>query len=95
VRASLAVHGLDHLTVREFTASTATASDAAVAIGTTVSRIVKSLVFMAGDQPVLVLASGSNRVDVEKLSRLLGKPIARPNADLVKTLTGFSIAGNL
>jgi len=94
VRASLAAHGLEHLTVREFAASTATASDAATAIGTTVGRIVKSLVFLAGDQPVLVLASGPNRVDVEKVSRLLGRrPITRPNADLVKTLTGFSIGG--
>jgi len=93
VRASLAAQGLDHLTVREFAASTATASDAAAAIGTTVGRIVKSLVFMAGEQPVLVLVSGSNRVDVEKVGRLLRKPITRPNADLVKTLTGFSIGG--
>ena len=93
MRASLAAQGLDHLTVREFAASTATASDAAAAIGTTVGRIVKSLVFMAGEQPVLVLVSGPNRVDVEKVSRLLGKPITRPNADLVKTLTGFSIGG--
>ena len=93
VRASLAEHGLNHLEVREFAASTATASDAAAAIGTTVGRIVKSLVFMAGEQPVLVLASGPNRVDVEKVSRLLGKTITRPNADLVKTLTGFSIGG--
>ncbi len=93
MRASLAAQGLDHLTVREFAASTATASDAAAAIGTTVGRIVKSLVFMAGEQPVLVLVSGSNRVDVEKVGRLLRKPITRPNADLVKTLTGFSIGG--
>src|SRR6266851_8274723 len=93
VRASLVAQGLDHLTVREFAASTATASDAAAAIGTTVGRIVKSLVFMAGEQPVLVLVSGSNRVDVEKVGRLLRKPITRPNADLVKTLTGFSIGG--
>ncbi len=93
VRATLASHGLDHLTVRQFSASTATANDAAAAIGTTVGRIVKSLVFMAGDQPILVLASGPNRVDVDKVSRLLGKPITRPNADQVKTLTGFSIGG--
>ena len=93
VRASLAEHGLNHLTVREFAASTATASDAAAAIGTTVGRIVKSLVFMAGEQPVLVLASGPNRVDLTKVSRLLGKPITRANADQVRTLTGFAIGG--
>src|SRR6266571_4734735 len=93
VRASLAQLGLDHLTVREFAESTATASDAAAAIGTTVGRIVKSLVFMAGEQPVLVLASGPNRVDLTKVSRLLGKPITRANADQVRTLTGFAIGG--
>ncbi len=78
VRASLAERGLDHLTVREFTASTATASDAAAAIGTTVGRIVKSLVFMAADQAVLVLASGPNRVDVAKVSQLLANPSRGP-----------------
>jgi prolyl-tRNA editing enzyme YbaK/EbsC (Cys-tRNA(Pro) deacylase) len=93
VRASLAERGLDHLTVREFAASTATASDAAAAIGTTVGRIVKSLVFMAADQPVLVLASSPNRVDVAKVSQLLGKPITRANADQVRALTGFAIGG--
>ena len=93
VRASLAEHGLDHLTVREFAASTATASDAAAAIGTTVGRIVKSLVFMAGEQPVLVLASGPNRVDVVKVGQLVGTPIKRANADQVRALTGFAIGG--
>lgn len=93
VRASLAAYNLDHLAVREFAASTATADDAAAAIGTSVGRIVKSLVFMAGDQPVLVLASGPNRVDLEKVGRLLDKPITRAKADQVKALTGFSIGG--
>ena len=93
VRASLAAHGLDHLTVREFAESTATAADAAAALGTTVGRIVKSLVFMAGEEPVLVLASGPNRVDVAKVGQLLGIPIKRANADQVRGLTGFAIGG--
>jgi prolyl-tRNA editing enzyme YbaK/EbsC (Cys-tRNA(Pro) deacylase) len=93
VRAALASHGLDHLEVREFAESTATAQDAAAAIGTTVGRIVKSLVFMAGDRPILVLASGPNRVDVEKISRLLDKPVKRATADQVRDLTGFAIGG--
>lgn len=93
VRASLAEHGLDHIEVREFAASTATASDAAAAIGTTVGRIVKSLVFMAGEQPILVLVSGPNRADVAKVGHILGKPITRANADQVRALTGFAIGG--
>ena len=48
VTAALAEHGLEHLQMREFDERTATAVDAAAAIGTTVGRIVKSLVFMAG-----------------------------------------------
>jgi prolyl-tRNA editing enzyme YbaK/EbsC (Cys-tRNA(Pro) deacylase) len=93
VTAALAKHGLEHVTVREFDASTATAANAAAAIGTTVGRIVKSLVFLAGEQPILVLASGPNRVDVDKVGRIVGQPITRANADRVREVTGFSIGG--
>jgi prolyl-tRNA editing enzyme YbaK/EbsC (Cys-tRNA(Pro) deacylase) len=48
---------------------------------------------MAGDEPVLVIASGANRVDVEKVHRLLGEKIIRPDAETVKRVTGFSIGG--
>src|SRR5258708_8604855 len=74
VRAALATHGLDHLTVREFAESTATAAAAASAIGTTVGRIVKSLVFMAGEHPVRVLASAPNRGDIAQLCQPLRQP---------------------
>jgi len=93
VTAALATHGFEHLPVREFDASTATAADAAAAIGTTVGRIVKSLVFMAGAEPILVLASGPNRVDVAKVGRLVGQPITRARAEQVRQATGFSIGG--
>jgi prolyl-tRNA editing enzyme YbaK/EbsC (Cys-tRNA(Pro) deacylase) len=42
---------------------------------------------------VLVVASGSNRVSVQKLQSLAGGPVRRADADLVKTATGFSIGG--
>jgi len=79
--------------VMEFSESTRTAAEAAAAIGTTVGQIAKSLVFMAGDEPVLVIASGANRVDLEKLHRLLCKKIIRPDAETVRRTTGFSIGG--
>jgi prolyl-tRNA editing enzyme YbaK/EbsC (Cys-tRNA(Pro) deacylase) len=79
--------------VTEFSENTRTSAEAAAAIGTTVEQIVKSLVFMVGDEPVLVLASGANRVDVEKINRLLGKKIINPDAETVKNVTGFSIGG--
>ncbi len=79
--------------VVEFSESTRTAAEAAAAIGTAVGQIAKSLVFMAGDEPVLVIASGSNRVDMEKLHRLLDKKVTRPDAESVRRATGFSIGG--
>jgi prolyl-tRNA editing enzyme YbaK/EbsC (Cys-tRNA(Pro) deacylase) len=93
VLAALAAHGLTDAPVKDFAESTATAVDAAAAIGTTVGRIVKSLVFMAGDRAILVLAAGPNRVDVAKVARLVGQPIRRANADQVRQWTGYAIGG--
>jgi prolyl-tRNA editing enzyme YbaK/EbsC (Cys-tRNA(Pro) deacylase) len=93
VRAVLAAHGVADARLTEFAESTATATDAAAAIGTTVGRIVKSLVFMAGDGAVLVLASGPNRVDLVKLAAVVGQPITRASADQVRQHTGFAIGG--
>lgn len=79
--------------VTEFAESSRTAAEAAAAIGTSVPRIVKSLVFLAGDEPVLVLASGTNRVDTKKVEALVGRPIRRADADRVREATGFAIGG--
>ena len=93
VRAALAELGLSEVTIKQFDESTATAVEAAVAIGTDVERIVKSLLFMAGETPILVLASGPNRVDVHKVAQLIGQPITRASADQVRRFTGFAIGG--
>ncbi|MGH2343892.1 MAG: YbaK/EbsC family protein [Chloroflexota bacterium] len=77
----------------EFSESTRTAEDAARAIGTTAERIVKSLVFVADDRPVLVLVSGVNRVDMARLASVLGAEARRANADAVRAATGFAIGG--
>jgi prolyl-tRNA editing enzyme YbaK/EbsC (Cys-tRNA(Pro) deacylase) len=73
--------------------STRTAVEAAAALGTTVAQIVKSLVFVADDRPLLVLTSGSERVSTEKVRALVGAAVSRPDADTVKLLTGYSIGG--
>lgn len=72
---------------REFPAGTRTAQDAAAAIGCTVGQIVKSLVFVRGDAPVLVLCSGANTVDAQRLG------LHKADADLVRRVTGFAIGG--
>jgi len=79
--------------VIELAATTRTSQEAAAAIGTTVAQIAKSLVFLAGDMPILVIASGVNRVSLEKLASSLGCAAIRPDAETVRRLTGFPIGG--
>lgn len=80
--------------VVEFPQGTRTAQDAAAAIGTTVGQIVKSLLFLADGKPVLALVSGSNRLDVQKLGRLVGaERVERADADTVRAITGYAIGG--
>ena len=84
----------DGFQVVEFDASTRTSEDAAAAIGCTVAEIAKSLVFKAASgRPVLVIASGTNRVDEKKVRALLGEKIARADADFVREATGYAIGG--
>lgn len=93
VTAALRAAGVE-AEIREFLHGTRTAADAAAAIGTTVAQIVKSLVFMADGRPVLVLASGANRVDPVKLALASGAhAVRRASADEVRVATGFAIGG--
>jgi prolyl-tRNA editing enzyme YbaK/EbsC (Cys-tRNA(Pro) deacylase) len=79
----------------EFSASTRTAQEAADAIGCTVAQIVKSLIFCTQqtNQPILVLASGVNRVNEKVIEQLVGEKIKKADADFVRTVTGFAIGG--
>ena len=79
--------------VVEFDVSTKTSADAAAAIGCSVAQIAKSLVFRAGERPVLVVASGTNRVDERKVGARLGQKIERADADFVRATTGYAIGG--
>jgi Cys-tRNA(Pro) deacylase len=80
----------------EFEATTRTAPDAAAAIGCTVGQIVKSLLFVVNDRPIMVLVSGSNQLDEKKLAALCGvgrKKVKRADADTARQATGFAIGG--
>jgi prolyl-tRNA editing enzyme YbaK/EbsC (Cys-tRNA(Pro) deacylase) len=81
--------------VVELPASTRTAQEAAQAIGCTVAQIVKSLIFRGTrtGKPILVLASGVNRVNEKKLGEMAGEPIGKADADFVREHTGFAIGG--
>jgi len=81
--------------VVELPDSTRTAREAAQAVGCRVEQIVKSLVFKGrnSNKPLLVVASGSNRVNEQRLSELAGEPIEKADADFVRQRTGFAVGG--
>jgi Cys-tRNA(Pro) deacylase len=80
--------------VLEFEQSTHTSAEAAAAIGCDIARIAKSMLFRAANgEPVLVVASGINRVDERKVAGLLGQKIARADAAFVLLHTGFAVGG--
>ena len=94
VQDALSALGLS-LQVVELPGSTRTAVEAAQAVGCQVGQIVKSLVFKTkrSEKPVLVIASGQNRVDEKKIEALLGEPLGKADADFVRQHTGFVIGG--
>ena len=63
--------------VQELTDSTRTAQEAADAVGADVGQIVKSLVFIDADGPVLCLCAGDRRVDTASSARRPPSPRLR------------------
>ncbi len=94
VQEALDAAGLE-LRVVELPASTRTAAEAAAAIGCTVAQIAKSIVFRASGSgaPVLVIASGANRIDEGVVAELVGERIEQARPDFVREATGFVIGG--
>ncbi len=89
----LAAQGMGGRVV-EFPDSTRSSAEAAAAIGCTLAQIAKSLVFKsASGRPVLVVASGVNRVDENKVKAEIGQKIGRADADYVRERTGYAIGG--
>jgi prolyl-tRNA editing enzyme YbaK/EbsC (Cys-tRNA(Pro) deacylase) len=83
-----------HGDVRVLPDSARTAAQAAAGLGCDVGAIASSLVFTAGDQPLLVLTSGAHRVDTAAVAALLGvEAVERAPARLVRDATGFAIGG--
>ena len=72
-----------------------TSAAAAAAVGCEVGQIAKSLVFRLrqSGRPLLVIASGANRVDEAAVGALIGEPIGRADADFVRAHTSFAIGG--
>lgn len=79
--------------VRRLEDSTRTAQQAATALGCDVGAIASSLLFVAGDDPLLVMTSGAHRVDEDRVGALLGAPLRRATLDEVRQHTGFAVGG--
>lgn len=76
--------------IQEFSDGTQTAADAAAAVGCGLDQIVKSLVLVCGDKPVLALVPGDRRGDPVKVARAVGVESARvATAKEVEAATGF------
>jgi prolyl-tRNA editing enzyme YbaK/EbsC (Cys-tRNA(Pro) deacylase) len=86
VRERLLARGLE-VEVTTLSDSARTADEAAAALGSDVGQIVKSLVFVRDQEPVIVLCAGDRRVDAKRFG-------LRPaNAEQARSATGFSIGG--
>ena len=85
--------GLD-IEVHQFPDGTKTAADAAAAIGCPVAAIVKSLVFILGEDPVMVLVPGDRMLDLARLEAVSGSgPARRATLEEVRNATGFAAGG--
>ncbi|ARC86721.1 hypothetical protein U732_2728 [Clostridium argentinense CDC 2741] len=83
------------LNVIELSDSTRTAQEAADTIGCDVSQIAKSLIFKGktSQKPILIVASGTNRVNEKAIKEYLGEKLEKADTDFVLTHTGFAIGG--
>ena len=95
VSAALAVAGSTAQVVA-LADSAHTAQQAADALGCPVGAIVKSLVFLLDESPVMALVAGDRRCDTATLPTvfgILGAKVGRADAEVVRSATGFAIGG--
>jgi prolyl-tRNA editing enzyme YbaK/EbsC (Cys-tRNA(Pro) deacylase) len=73
---------------------TPTVEAAARALDVPVARIAKSILFLAGDSPVLVVANGTHRIDYKRLAGTLGlsrKKIRMADSQQVMSIAGYAV----
>ncbi len=94
VQKALQARGLN-CEVVQMQKTTRTAKDAAQAVGCEVGQIVKSLIFKGkqSHKPILVVASGVNRVNEKTLAQQISEPVKMADPEFVREKTGFAIGG--
>lgn len=95
VQDALTALGFGACQVIELPDSTRTSAEAAAAIGCTVGQIAKSLVFKGrtSGNPILIIASGTNRVNTQIIAEKIGEKLDKPDAEYVRARTGYVIGG--
>lgn len=81
-------------TILRMETHTTTVSDAARALAVATDQIIKSLVFMVQDQPLLVINNGMARVDRRKLAAILDvgrKRVKFASAEQALAITGYVV----
>lgn len=87
------VYGLD-IDAHEFPSGTKTAADAAAAIGCSPEQIASSIVLDGTGGPVVVIASGAHRVDLDKVADIIGTDqLEMADPAVVRETLGWSIGG--
>ncbi|WP_380052617.1 YbaK/EbsC family protein [Falsihalocynthiibacter sp. SS001] len=94
VRAALEAAG-QNIEIRELSDGTRTAQAAADAVGCEVDQIAKSIIFKNEEDgtAVLFITAGGNQVCPDKASALVGAPLGKADAKLIRAQTGFAIGG--
>lgn len=92
IQSILAEHGID-AKILVFSESTKTSQDAAAQAHCQLGQIAKSIIFRIGDEPVLAIMSGPNRVSLQKLEQMIGGKPEKADAQFVLEKTGFPIGG--
>jgi prolyl-tRNA editing enzyme YbaK/EbsC (Cys-tRNA(Pro) deacylase) len=90
----LRAHGFTNQVI-EREETTRSSAEAALAVGCTIAQIAKSVIFRAkgSGRPILVVASGPNRVNEKVIEAAIGERLSKADADYVRERTGFVIGG--
>jgi len=81
------------LTVTVLNDDASTAPLAAQALGTSVMAIAKSIVFMAGDEAILVVAAGDRKVSTSAIQRVVEGRVRLAKPEQVLRVTGYRVGG--
>lgn len=94
VRRAAETMGIE-ITIITMPGETRTAEQAATACGTTVNRILKSLIFQGKEtgKLALFLMPGDKMVDVKKAGKIVGEKLTKADPKRVREETGFAIGG--